>query len=178
MLICIGGFPGSRRKRLTHELSKALGFYIYPLRRTKHSLSLEGLHKLTRPARNVPYSDEMLVQVYRKVGEDFPLLSKMYPDIIVKDHFHREVPRELFFKVAEQYFGPPLIVWAESSEEQSAARLGGRLTGKQKKLASKLALEEAMRRDYQPFKREIHTVDYVSDPEAALKHVLDLLRRK
>ena len=48
----------------------------------------------------------------------------MYPDIIVKDHFHREIPREFFFKTAEKYFGPAFIVWAGSSAEQSAVRLG------------------------------------------------------
>jgi len=177
MIICIGGFPGSGRRRLTHDLSKALGFYIYPLRETKRKPSFKKLHKLIRPARGSPYPDGTLMEIYKRIVADLPLLSKMYPDIIIKDHFHRETPREFFFGEAEKYFGPPLIVWVEASAERSAARLRDVLAEK-KKLTARLAVMETMRRNYQPFTREVHTIDYMGDPEAAVKHVLELVKNR
>lgn len=178
MIICIGGFPGSGRRRLTHDLSKALGFYIYPLGETKRKPSFKGLHKFIRPARGSPYPDGILIQIYKRIVADFPLVSKMYPDIIVKDHFHREIPREFFFAEAEKYFGPPIIVWVDASTEQSVARLRDVLTSKEKKLAARLAVMETTRRDYQPFTREIHTVDYTANAEAAVRHVLELVKKR
>ncbi|MSU73802.1 hypothetical protein EXS56_01550 [Candidatus Kaiserbacteria bacterium] len=177
MLICIGGFPGSGRNRFSHDLSKALGFYNHPLNEIKHSPSFKRIHGATRPSPVAPYSDDLLTQVYQEVASSFSVLSKMYPDIIMKDHFHREVPREVLFREAEKHFGPPLIVWTDASLEVSTGRLEEVLVEDKKKLARDLKLSQVMRADYQPFTREIYTVDYNSNPAAAVEQVLELVKK-
>src|SRR4051812_42798305 len=113
MLICVGGFPGSGRSRLCKALSASLRFYEYPVPEVKHTLSIEYVHKITASRSSTPYSDELLLQVYKKIVADFQLLSKMHAGLIVSDVFYRNVPRELLFNESEKYFGNPLIVWAE-----------------------------------------------------------------
>lgn len=177
MLICVGGFPGSGRNRLSRDLSKALGFYNYPLSEIKHSPAFKRMHRGARASPVAPYSDDLLVRVYREAVSSFPVLSKMYPDIVMKDHFHREVPREFLFSEAKKYFGSPLIVWTDASFETSAARLEEVLVGRKKRLGRDLGLSEAMRADYQSFAREVHTVDYNNNPAGALEQVLELVKK-
>lgn len=174
MLICIGGFPGSGAHFLAEELSRALGFYYFPLSELKRDPLIIREHRLN-PKRAPGFSDELLLRLYRQATSHFRLKSKLYPDTIIRDEFTREIPREVFFKEAEKYFGPPLVIWVDSSEEEEAPFLKMVLKAKPEILNIKLWLQRDARARFEPFTRPIHSLRYLNNP-AALDEALTLVR--
>ena len=122
MLVVLGGFIGNGRGFLGPLLAKEMGFYYYPLLEKKKQLYLDNKHRLHERIME-PSTDPARAQLYREVLKDFRLLSKMYPDVIVEDTFHREKPREFFLQEARRYFSPVVFVWIESPDETAVARL-------------------------------------------------------
>lgn len=175
MLVCIGGFPGSGRNRLASDVLEATGWHYASFISIKRSLSVRRAHVLVRPSRGTPYSDELLNLTYKQILGEFPMLSKMYPDAIVGDNFSREAPRELFFKEAEKYFGRPMIIWADSSIEESEKRMKEVVTDA-RKLETRLKLSREMRQLFQPFTRPVLTVRYLDDSKAAVQKVVDSVK--
>jgi len=99
----------------------------------------------------------------------------MYPDMILKDHFTREVPREYFFREASSYFRNLLIVWVDTTLEESEQRLHTVLADQPKKLQNRLRLIREMNASFQPFTRPVSIVRYMEDPNAAVEKVLALI---
>ena len=174
MLICIGGFPGSGRNRLSEALASALDFHYFRLAPFKQHPLFMREHILLHKG-GTAYSDELLLRIYKHVVSHFRQLSKMYPDMIIKDHFMREVPREFLFTEAEKYFGPPLIIWTESSQEESTSRLHEVLDTKKRKLETRLKIQDDIRARFEPFTRPVHSVQYINN-SAALDQALNLVR--
>ena len=175
MLICIGGFPGSGSHFLAEALSKTLGFHYFSLDHLKeHPLFMQE-YMFTRTRRGSDFSDETLLRMYQEAASRFNLDSKMYPDMIIRDHFAREIPREYLFNEAEKNFGTPLIIWADSSKEEEILFLKEALQAKQEVLKRKLSIVGDIREHFQPFTRPVHSIHYVNNP-AALDEALALVR--
>ena len=174
MLICIGGFAGSGRNRIAKELAKVLGFHNFNLTRLKKQPLIRHEHRITHE-KLFSYSDELLLRIFRSAVSNFQQLSKMYPDMIVADYFTREIPREFLFNEAEKYFGPPLIIWMDSTEEESIVRLNELYGTKQNILKNKRLIQSNIRARFQPFTRSVHNIRYINNP-AAIDEALTLVR--
>jgi len=175
MLVCIGGFPGSGRNRLAEDISKATNWHYQSLSPLKRAFSIRGIHTAVRPHKGTRYSDELMMLTYKHITGEFPILSRMYPDMILKDHFTREVPREYFFREASSYFRNLLIVWVDATLEESEQRLHTVLADQPKKLQNRLRLIREMNASFQPFTRPVSIVRYMEDPNAAVEKVLALI---
>ena len=83
MLVALGGLLGSGAKTLAQELARTYGAHYYEIDAKKLRtpvLTPQGDFK-----RLQPKSDDERMQMYERVFADFPLLSKMYPCVIVDD---------------------------------------------------------------------------------------------
>ena len=175
MLICIGGFPGSGVHYLADALSKKLNFHNFPLLELKQDPLLMQRHRVEE---NIypGFSDKILLQIYKKAATYFRMTSKMYPDIIIRDYFAREIPREFLFKEAEKYFGPPVVIWAASTSEEEVQTLHEALHEKdQARLKVMLRLQSDIRARFEPFTRPVQEVRYVNNA-AVIDEVLTLIR--
>ncbi len=121
MLVVLGGLLGSGAKTLANELAKQRGFYRYDIDRKKlrrPKFDQRGNFKILQPE-----TDAQKLRIYESVFEEFSLLSKMYPDVVTDDAFHREAPREFFLSEARKYYDPVVFVWIESDEDSVKIRL-------------------------------------------------------
>lgn len=121
MLIVLGGLLGSGAKTLAGQLAMKSGLHHYDIDQKKLREPVLDPHGDFRILQ--PRTDKDRVKVYESVFKEFPLLSKMYTDVVVDDVFHRDVPREYFLSEARKYFDPVVFVWVESDEDSVKIRL-------------------------------------------------------
>ncbi len=123
MLIVLGGLIGDGRWVLSRKLASQYKFHLYDInnkRMHRHVLEKSGE---VRETIESPRTDEMRLLLYERVLEDFGKISKMYPDTIVQDWFHRIRPRSTFLRDAANYFDSVVFVWIESEERYLLPRL-------------------------------------------------------
>lgn len=176
MLLCVAGFPGSGRNRLSEIVSREMGFAHESFRDLKHRDSIKKLHRTTN-VRGTPYADDILMQIYKEVVEEFPIRSRMYPDLIVRDHFCREAPREYLFKEAEKYFGDVHVVWVDATLEESEARLR-EVVVEQDRFMRRVHLLHELHKLFQPFTRPVLSVSYYKNPEQAVRDTLEYIKKQ
>lgn len=123
MLICLGGFLGSGRRILAKKLAAKLGYYYYDIDEKKLHDTRVSLVRRPKVKRIHPGTDEQQVALYDQVLREFPRLSKMYPNVVVQDSFHRAKPREYFFSAARRSFDRIVFVWVGSDEKFVEDRL-------------------------------------------------------
>lgn len=122
MLVCLGGLFGSNRRLLALLLSKNRGFHYYDIRAKKLHRQIRDRSSNFREVVQVPTSDRERLHVYRRVIEDFSLISKMHRNVVIDDGFYRTAPRGYFMEAARQYFDRVVFVWVESSDEKALSR--------------------------------------------------------
>jgi predicted kinase len=124
MLIVLGGLLGSGRRILADELALRYGLYHHDIDRKK--LRWPPRVRGDRVRILQPRSDEERLGVYKSALTEFSMLSKMYPDVIVDEGFHRELPREYFLSHAKDYYDPVIFIWIDSDDRSVRERLGRR----------------------------------------------------
>lgn len=121
MLVVLGGLLGSGTRTLANELAMKYGLYRYEIDSKKLRKPVLGPHGNFTILQ--PNTDEERLRIYKNIFKDFPLLSKMYPDVIVDDVFHRKSPREYFLSEARKYYESVVFVWIDSDDESVKIRL-------------------------------------------------------
>ena len=123
MLICLGGFIGSGRKRLAHKLAQKAGYFYYDMESIKpHQIGFDR-RGLVRDIVIGPQTDRARMLVYRRVAASLPLLAKMHTDVVLEDSFHRKESREFLFTEAQKYFGKVVFVWIDGTEQMARQRV-------------------------------------------------------
>ncbi|MDB5238659.1 MAG: hypothetical protein JWM46_929 [Candidatus Kaiserbacteria bacterium] len=115
MLIVLGGLLGSGRIYLANKLALTYGVYPYDLNSKKVPLPMFDTDGNVRT--RVPKNKQERLRVYDKVLEDLPFASKMHPNILIHDTFHRQMPREYFLEKAKEICSPVVFIWIEAGEE-------------------------------------------------------------
>lgn len=148
MILLLGGFLGSGRSMLARNVARRLNFHYYNIDQKKlHMLKFNARGEVGR--RTVqPSTDAERQRVYARVIEELPLLTKMHPNIIVDDSFHRAAPREFFFSNVKTRFKDMLFVWIDSDDQWVEERFASML--EQKMIQS---IEGAQRRRARAQKR-------------------------
>ena len=150
MLVVLGGLLGNGARTLADQLAARFGLYHYDIARKKirhPTFDRRGDFRILQPR-----TDKDRVKVYENVCKDFPLLSKMYPDVVVDDTFHRDIPREYFLSEARKYYTPVVFVWIESDEASVRVRLERiRQAGKIESVDGALRRREKAHAKQQPF---------------------------
>lgn len=123
MLICLGGFLGSGRRILARKLAERHRFHLYDIGSKKIRRHVFKKNGRVKEVALQPNTEELRLFLYQRIIEDFPRVSKMYPDTIVNDEFHREMPREYFLSEARKYFDPVVFIWIDSDEIHAKGRL-------------------------------------------------------
>jgi hypothetical protein len=111
MLVVLGGLLGSGRRPLAEKLADKYGLYHYDIDGKKlwrPSPDKRGNFKVLQPS-----TDAERLTIYRTALREFPLLSKMYPNAVVDESFHREIPRKYFLLEARKYYSPVIFVWVD-----------------------------------------------------------------
>jgi len=106
---------------MADKLAQTFGLHLYDIGRKKLRsplLDRDGNFQVLRSR-----TDKERLRIFGSVLREFPLLSKMYADVIVSDTFHRSVPREYFLSEARKYFNPVVFIWIESDESSVPHRL-------------------------------------------------------
>ena len=67
-------------------------------------------------ARGKPLSDEMLLRLYERPVQEFPMLLKMHSGVVLSGGLHRAKPRSLLFEAAKK-LGPILTIWIEGDKD-------------------------------------------------------------
>jgi hypothetical protein len=174
MLICIGGLPGSERRAFAQALATHLGFHYYDINGKKRRYPVftkEGM--VVRSSH--PKTDEERIMLYEKVLKDFQMLSKLYPDTVVDDVFHRAGPREQFFSRARVFFPDVRVIWIDSDDTGTETRIRTRHGARSRWL---LRARAEIQKQFQPF---IPAIPVFSNPtltDATRKDFFDFIRRE
>ncbi len=162
---------------MARKLAKKYGIHFYDIEaHIPHTRIFDKhgeAHEVPREIRR----DETRMHLYRKVLNGLPLLSKMHSDVILDDGFHREGPRDFFFKEAARYFNPVVVVWISSDEEHTLARMRymeerGMIRGVDRALARR----ERMKQHFEPFKVAPLAFHYSKIDDVAVKRLWKLLK--
>ena len=123
MLIVLGGFLGNGRKMFAHRLAKRKNFHLYDTDAKKmRRFELQRGGAIKEMVQR-PYREEQRLFLYKNVLADFSKISKMHPDMIIEDSFHRTAAREYFLTEARKYFKPVVFIWIDSDEAHVAERI-------------------------------------------------------
>lgn len=167
MLIVLGGFLGSGRAILARLLAEQARFHYYPLLDKKKYLHFDKKHQLHERIME-PSTDPARMQMYRETLKDFPLISKMYNDVVIDDAFHREKPREFFLEEARAYFNPVVFVWIESPDETVEPRLQeAERVGFVPNVPAALRKRKQMIKEFEPFSGSLVFFHRISNKRAA-----------
>lgn len=121
MILILGGFIGSGRKMLAHELALREGFHHYAMDEHKLTKFREKNGEVIE--RKMSFrTDPMRRMAYKRAIRDMERLIKMHNNIVIEDSFHRKGPREYFFQ-AIQRFHPVDFIWIECDESSVTKRL-------------------------------------------------------
>ncbi|HEY4488211.1 MAG TPA: AAA family ATPase [Candidatus Paceibacterota bacterium] len=151
MIVFLGGFFGSGRESLADKLADTLGFFcldVYSRKDRWRALQGGVLREYVRE----PKHDADTLCIYERVVEEFPLLSRMYPDVVIHDSFHRRSPRTYLLDAAREHFGDPVFVWIEASDERAYERfLRRRAMGVISDVERAVALRRRQREEFEQF---------------------------
>lgn len=152
MIIILGGVQGSGRRRFARALAEELKWHYYDLDAVKRREIVFVRRGMVKERLQRTTSDPARRALYTPIIQAFPRLSKMYPNIVMDDRFHREIVRSYFFKEAEQYFGKMLFVWVESSQEHAEERFARQVAeGQARNLKGLLRRRADQLRHFQEF---------------------------
>jgi hypothetical protein len=119
MIIFLGGFPGSGRRKFARELCRRYGVHRHHLSQymlRRYSFDVEG-RCIERVI--VPASDSERLRVYKRATADFSMLSKLHKHVLIEDGFLRKEPREYLFREARTYFDAVAVVWIDADDTQA-----------------------------------------------------------
>ena len=154
MIVFLGGFFGSGRASLAQKLAMRHGLHCLDLYGRKERRRVFSGGKLAERVRE-PETEEEHMHLYERLAREFPLLSKMYPDIIIHDSFHLARPRDYLIHAVRTHFGEPKFVWIEASDERAQERFARLKTMSViRDIERAVRLRRRQQRDFEPFERE------------------------
>src|SRR5262245_12342986 len=126
MLIMLGGLKGSGKGELARAIAQTHGIHWYDI--TQHMMRLYPREQDATVQTHLVriHNDDERIVLYKKVATDFPMLSKMYKDVIVSATFHRKQSTAYFLEEARKYFSPVIFIWVDADEEGINKRLDDR----------------------------------------------------
>ena len=122
----------------------------------------EGVRELTVRTE----SDAQRALIYQRTLDDFPRLSKMYPDVIIDAGFRNATLREHFFTGARSYFNDLLFVWIETDDVSAQKRFFER--GEEHGTPA-LRRRESMKKAFQPLDSNVPIFSYEGDPKDSIE---------
>jgi len=121
MLVVFGGFIGTGKRHFAQRVATHLGGHYFDVHLRKPrfpAFTREGDVQVRQPR-----TDEMWVDLYKDVLEEFRTLSIQHSHIIIEDDFHRKIPREFFLDGARGIFDQVVFIWFQSSDMSIEMRL-------------------------------------------------------
>jgi len=172
MLIILGGYIGSGRRALARELALRQELHLIDLSRFDFRLITRGgghVAKVPTTARD-SYACTKAIQ-------EFPLLSKMYANVIIEHVMHLKGPRTLLFEAARKYFDRVVFVWVESEEgpdERFALMMRNKVI---RSLESGRRERQQQMEEFEPFGTPPITFIRKADSTLAAKELWELVQR-
>ena len=175
MLICIGGFWGSGSRELEKKL----------IRKGFHSIDISNYHEkrgfidkdgLFRERAVPPKSDDDRMRLFRRLIEDFPRLSKMYPNIVIRATLHRSAPRRYLVSGARPYFDRVHLAWLSCSQEVRERRAREWISEETPRFGKKERRDEAAQSEFQDLDPSEHAVIFDTTDGVDLERFMQLLR--
>ena len=176
MLIILGGFLGTGRKSLARAFSERYGYHYYDMDQKRFRVYARMRDGTVRERLQRPHTDNARMHLCRRVLEDFPLLSKIYPDTVMSNAFHREKPRGYFLTQASQYSNPVIFMWIESSESLVSKRLADmKERGMIASIWGAKRRREKMRAEFEPFEQKPFIFEHGESDAASADRLWELV---
>ena len=103
-------------------------------------------------AEGIPFSDELRLEVFRRMFDDLEQLIETDPHVVVDETLHKREIRHVLYDEARRIAGDFIVIWVQAREEVILERLGGKKrTGHI--LDDPLPLHNAFRREFEDYNR-------------------------
>ncbi len=156
MLIILSGINGTGKGKLAKMLADRTGFHLYPVKQARQDPTVLRLHHLAGHTYEDPLEPSVRNILYKKIIEQFPLLSKMYPDVVMSGLFADTASRDHFFSEARKYFGEVVVVWIESSDQVADVRFmrADKVSGR-RNISTSVRLRAAQAAQFEPYSGDV-----------------------
>lgn len=121
MIIFLGGLVGAGKTSLAKGIARDFNTAYYDIDQTKMQVypPADYLRKLQM---GQPVSDELRLELFRRVLTDLAALAKQHPIVVTDEILHKRELRRILFDGALQ-LGARLVVWIKASDSIIRARL-------------------------------------------------------
>jgi len=177
MLICLGGIFGSGRKVLAKKLSERLQYHYFDISDKKFRRLIRDDKGVVHERVVQPRTSVERKQLYEKALREMPLLSKMYPDMVMDDGFYLREPRDYFFAEVKKYFDPVIFIWVDTTDDLAFARFESYAIEKKtpERAAISMQHRKKMMQTLESFTTVPATFHYDSTLESAVAKLADML---
>jgi len=174
MLVVFGGFIGTGKRHFARRVATHLGGHYFDVHLRKPRFP--GFNKLGDVEVRQPRTDDMWINLYRGILEEFRVLSIQHAHVIIDDDFHRKIPREIFLEGARTIFPRVVFIWFQADQESIETRLINLSNEGRGDLSHVRRRLKRTRKTYEPVDEQVPLFDCSISRKGKFKELISLIQ--
>ena len=176
MIIFVGGLIGVGKSTIARGLAEHFAFPYYDVDEIKKDVYRQDPDFERNIAEGVPFSDELRLEVFRRVFADLEVLVERNPHIVVDEALHKREIRHVLYDEARRIAGDFIVIWVQAREEIVLQRLGDKKR-EGHILDDPLPLHDAFRREFEDYNRCVIDCPNNGSAEEAVADLVHLIEK-
>ena len=177
MIIFVGGLIGAGKSTIAKGLADHFSFPYYDVDEVKKVVYRQEPNFERNIAEGIPFSDDLRIEVFKRVFKDIEVLIESSPHIVVDEALHKREIRHVLYAEARRMAGDFIIVWVQAREEIILERLGRKKRAGHV-LDDPLPLHHAFRKAFEDYNRcviDCPNNGLAEDAVADLVHLIEAI---
>jgi len=174
MIIFVGGLVGAGKSTIARGLAQHFSIPYYDVDEIKKVVYRQDPDFETNVTEGIPFSDELRLEVFRRVFVDLEEMLKTHEHVVVDEALHKRTIRHVLYNEARQLAGDFIVIWVQAREDIILQRLGGKRR-KGHLLSDPLPLHKAFARDFDNYQRCVIDCPNNGAPEEAISDLTHLI---
>lgn len=174
MIIFVGGLIGAGKSTIARGMAKHFSFPYYDVDEVKKIVYRQDPDFERNIAEGIPFSDELRIEVFRRVFKDLEELVKTNPHIVVDEALHKREIRQELYREARRIAGDFIVIWVQADKETIRQRLRGN-TRSGHILDDPMPLHDAFARQFEDYHRCVIDCPNNGTAEEAINDLVHLM---
>ena len=174
MIIFVGGLIGAGKSTIARGMADHFSFPYYDVDEVKKVVYHQDPDFEKNIAEGIPFSDELRIEVFRRVFADLKKLVKKHPHIVVDEALHKREIRQMLYAEARRIAGDFIVIWVQANKEIIRQRLSGKKRSGHI-LDDPMPLHNAFARQFEDYRRCVIDCPNNGTAEEAISDLVHLI---
>ena len=126
MIIFVGGMIGAGKSTIAQKLAEHFSIPYYDVDEIKKVVYRQDPDYERNLSEGIPFSDEIRLEVFRRVFQDLETLMQDHTHIVVDETLHKREIRHFLYHEARRIAGGFIVIWVQAREDVILQRLGAK----------------------------------------------------